>query len=67
MQEIGKSDVKTSIIPSGLEKYIAFTINNNLFSTDSMQFMNSSLDDALVTNLSDNDFKHLSQKFSSNL
>ena len=28
-----------------------------------MQFMNSSLD-ALVKNLSDNDFKHLSQKFS---
>ena len=67
MQEIGKSDVKTSIIPSGLEKYIAFTINNNLFFIDSMQFMNSSLDDALVINLSDNDFKHLSQKFSSNL
>ena len=32
---------------------------------DSMQFMNSSLDMS-IKNLSGNDFKHLSQKFSSN-
>ena len=31
-----------------------------------MQFMNSSLD-PLIKNLSDNDFKHLSQKFSGDL
>ena len=31
-----------------------------------MQFMNSSLD-SLVKNLSDNDFKYLSQEFSGNL
>ena len=36
---------------------MAFTINNNLVFIDSMQFMNSSLD-ALVKNLSDNDFKY---------
>ena len=45
---------------------MAFTINRNLVFIDGIQFMNSSLD-ALVKNLSDNDFKHLSQEFSSNL
>ena len=53
MQEIGKCGVKISVMPNGLEKYIAFTINKNLVLIDSMQFMNSSLD-ALVKNLSDN-------------
>ena len=38
----------------------------NLFFIDSMQFMNSSLD-ALVKNLSDNDFKYLSKEFSDDL
>ena len=45
---------------------MAFTINKNLFFIDSMQFMNSSLD-ALVYNLSDNDFKYLLQEFSGDL
>ena len=45
---------------------MAFTINNNLVFIDSMQFMNSGLD-ALVKNLSDNDFKYLSQEFSGDL
>ena len=35
---------------------MAFTINENLVFTDSIQFMKSSLD-ALVKNLPDNDFK----------
>ena len=43
---------------------MAFTINRNLVFIDSMQFMNSSLD-SLVENLSDNDFKYLSEEFSS--
>ena len=59
MQEIGKFDVKVSVIPSGLEKDMAFTINRNLIFIGGMQFMISSLD-ALVKNLSDNDFKYLS-------
>ena len=42
---------------------MAFTINANLVFVDMMQFMNSSLD-SLVKNLSDNDFKYLSEKFS---
>ena len=63
MQEIGKFDVKVNVIPNGLEKYMAFTINKNFVFIDSMQFMNSSLD-ALVKNLLDNDFKYLSEQFS---
>ena len=62
IQEIGKFDVKVNVIPNGLEKCVAFTINNNLFFIDSMQFMNSSLY-VLVKNLSDNDFKYLSEEF----
>ena len=63
IEEIGKFDVKVSVTPNGLEKYMAFTINKNLVFIDSMQFMNSSLD-SLVKNLSDNDFKYLSEEFS---
>ena len=45
---------------------MAFTINKNLVFIDNMQFMNSSLN-ALVKDLSDNDFKYLSQEFSGDL
>ena len=55
-----------SINYKGIEKYMAFTINSNLVIIDSMQLMNSSLD-ALVKNLSDNDFEYLSRKSSTNL
>ena len=64
MQEINKFDVKLNVIPNGLETCMAFTTNNNFI--DSMQFMNSSLN-KLVKNLSDNDFKYLSQEFSGDL
>ena len=66
MQEIGKFDLKISVIPSGLEKYMAFTIKKNLVFIGSMQLMNSS-QDTLVKNLSDNASKHLLQEFSGNL
>ena len=56
MQEIDKFDLKVNVIPNGLEKYMAFIANRILVFIDSMQFTNSSLD-ALVKNLSDNDFK----------
>ena len=64
--KIGKFDVKVNVIPNGLEKYMAFTINNNLVFIDSMQFMYSSLD-ALIKTLLDNGFKYLSKTFSSDL
>ena len=57
VKEISKFDVKENIIPSGLEKYMAFTINEKLDFIDIMQFINSSLD-ILVKNLSENDFKY---------
>ena len=63
---MGKFDVKVSVIPNRLEKYMVFKINKNLVFIDSMQFMNSSLD-LLVKNLSDNDFKYLSEEFSGEL
>ena len=53
-------------MPNRLKKHMAFTINNNLVFIDSMQLMNSSLD-ALVKNLSETDFKYLSQEFSGDL
>ena len=45
---------------------MAFTVNRNFISIDRIQFMNSSLD-ASVKSMSDNDFRYLSQKFSSEL
>ena len=62
--ELSKFDVKTDVIPNGPEKYMAFFLNKNLVFIDSMQFMNSSLE-KLVKNLSDNDFKYLTEEFGS--
>ena len=45
---------------------MAFTINKNLVFFDSNQAMNSSLE-KLVKNLSDNDFKYLSEEFNPKL
>ena len=59
IEEVGKCDVKVNVLPDGLKKYMTFTINKNQIFIDSMQLMNSSLD-ALVQNLSDNDFRYLS-------
>ena len=66
IRKIGKSDVKVNVIPNGLEKCMAFTINNNLVFIDSMQVMNFSLN-ALVKNLLEMDFKDLSQEFNCDL
>ena len=43
MNELYRFKVKVDVIPSGLEKYMAFTLNKNLFFIDSMKFMNYSL------------------------
>ena len=56
--ELDKFDVKISVMPNGLEKDMAFFLNKNLVTIDSMQFMNSTLD-KLVKNLSDEDFKYI--------
>ena len=62
-KELGRFDVKISVMPNGLEKYMVFTVNKNVVFIDSMQFMNRSLD-SLVKNLVDEDFKYLSEKYS---
>ena len=56
--------MKIDVIPKRLEKYITFFLNKNLVFIDSMQFMKSSFE-KLVKNLSDNDFKYLTEEFSS--
>ena len=38
IKEMGEFDVKVNVIPNGLEKYMAFTINKNLVFIDSKQF-----------------------------
>ena len=62
--ELKKFDVEIDVIPNGLEKYMAFILNKSLVFIYSMQFMNSNLE-KLVKNLSDNDFKYLTQEFGS--
>ena len=64
MNQIGKFIVKADVIAHGLEKYLAFTVSENLAFVDSKQFVNSSLE-KLVKNLSNSDFKHLTQEFGS--
>ena len=63
-KELNKfNNLKMSVIPNGLVKYLAFILDKNIVFIDSMQFMNWSLDN-LVKNLSDEDFKYLSEEFS---
>ena len=62
-ENLSKFSVKTNVEPTEQEKYMAFTINKNLFFLYSMQFMNSSLD-SLIKYLRDKDFKYLSEELS---
>ena len=62
--ELDKFHVKISVIPIGLEKYMAFLLNKDIVFIYRMQFMNSSLV-KLVKNLSDEDFKYLVKEFGS--
>ena len=73
MQQIGKiakdksyvdkngerKDLKINAIPNNMERYMAFTLGNNLTFIDSFQFMSSSLD-KLVSNLREEDLKYTS-------
>ena len=56
--------MKIDVIPNRLEKYTIFFLSKNLVLIDGMQFMNSSLE-KLVKNLSENDFKYLTEEFNS--
>ena len=76
MQQIGKiakdksyvdkngerKDLKINAIPNNMERYMAFTLGNNLTFIDSFQFMGSSLD-KLVSNLRKEDLKYTSTAF----
>ena len=62
-KEFSKFNCKISVIPNGLEKYISFSLKNNIVFIDSMLFVKSSLD-KLVKNLGSEDFKYLSEAFS---
>ena len=55
MQKLGKFNLKISVIPNGLEKYMSFTINNKLRLIDSFQLLGYSLD-TLVKNLNKDEF-----------
>ena len=59
-----KFNFKINVIPNGLEKYMALFLNKNLVFIDSMQFLNSTLDE-LVKNSSDEYFKYLVEEFDS--
>ena len=56
--------MKIDVIPNRLEKYMTFFLNEDLVFIDSIQFMNSSIV-KLVKNLSDDDFRYLTEQFSS--
>ena len=62
--ELKTFDIKIDVIPNRLEKYMTFILNKNLVFVESMQFMNPSLE-KLVKNLSDDDFKYLTEELGS--
>ena len=66
MQELGTFNLKISVIPNGIEKYMSFTINNNFSFIDSFQFLSSPLDSS-VKDFNKTDFKYLSQEFDNNI
>ena len=65
IQELVKFNLKTNVIPNGLENYMSFSINTNLSFIDSFQFLSSS-SISLVKNLNKDNFKYLSQEFDNN-
>ena len=64
MQELGKFNLKISVTPNRLGKYMSFTINNKLSFIDSFQFLRFSLG-SLVKNF--DHFKYLNQEFDNNV
>ena len=54
MQELDKFNFKINVLPNGLEKYVSFTINNELRFIDRFRFLSFSLN-SLAKNLTKND------------
>ena len=65
MPEIGKLNLRISVISNGLEIYVSFTVNIKLSFIDSFQFLSFSLD-SLVQNLNKDYLQQLSQEFDNN-
>ena len=65
MQKLGKFNLKISVIPSELEKYISFTINNKLSFIDNFHFLSSALD-SFFKYINEDSFSYLSQEFDKN-
>ena len=65
MQELGKFNLKTSVTPNGLERYMSFTINNKLIFIERFHYLSSSVD-SVVKSLNNDRFKYLSQEFDKN-
>ena len=63
--QLGKLNLKISVTPNGLEKYMSFTINNKLIFIERFHYLSSSLD-SLVKSLNNDRFKYLSQEFDKN-
>ena len=66
MEVLGKFNLKISVTPKWLERYMSFTINNKLSFMESFQLLSSALD-SLVNNLNRDDFKCLSQEIENNV
>ena len=66
MEELDKFNLKVSVKPNELEKYMGFTINNKLGFNDNFQYLSSSLA-SLFKTLNTNDVKYFSQEFDNNL
>ena len=66
MQELGKFNLKTNVIPNGLEKYMNFSIKNTLIFIDRFQFLRFSFD-SLVKKLDKDNFRYLSQELDNNV
>ena len=61
-KELHNFDVDIAVIPKGIEKYMRIVVNRHITFIDSLQFYNSSLD-TLVSNINNEDFKHLTSEF----
>ena len=60
-KELHNFDVDIAVNPKGIDKCMIIIVNRHINFIDSLQFYNSSLD-ILVSNLEDNDFKHLTSE-----
>ena len=76
LQELGKYNFKTSVIPKTIEKYLSITTEHSksnginsglsLVLIDSVHFLNNSLV-KIVRNIAENNYHHVSQEFADNI